>query len=166
MAKLFPEELGSLILVRNGGTGPEKAGGCLQDFQYIKQAALAPNNNKRGKPQETFTSTLNALCGGHREIASAEEVLMIQEQIKQIYKFLPELDPRQQQIVIRRLGLFGKSECTWNELSLIFNISRERVRQIFKGATRKLAIKYFRKTRDPSPVTKSVFEYPDLFEIV
>jgi hypothetical protein len=166
MAKLFPEELGSLILVRNGGTGPEKAGDCLQDFQYIKQAALAPNNNKRGKPQEPFTSTLNALCGGHREIASAEEVLMIQEQIRQIYKFLPELDPRHQQIVIRRLGLFGKSECTWNELSLIFNISSERVRQIFKGATRKLAMKYFRKIRDPSPITKSVFEYPDLLEIV
>jgi DNA-directed RNA polymerase sigma subunit (sigma70/sigma32) len=104
------------------------------------------------------------LCGGHREIASAEEVLMIQEQIRQIYKFLPELDPRQQQIVIRRLGLFGTSECTWNELSLIFNVSRERVRQIFKGATRKLAIKYFRKTRDPSPITKSVFEHPDLLE--
>jgi len=166
MAKLFPEELGSLILVRNGGTRPEKAGVCLQDFQYIKQAALAPNNHKRGKPQEPFTSTLNSLCGGHREIASAEEVLMIQEQIRQINKFLPELDPRQQQIVIRRLGLFGTSECTWNELSLVFNISRERVRQIFKVATRKLAIKYFRKIRDPRPITKSVFEYPDLFEII
>ena len=73
MAKLFPEELGNLILDRNGGTGLERAGDCLQDFQYIKQAALAPNNN-RGKPQEPFTITLNALCGGHREIASAEEV--------------------------------------------------------------------------------------------
>jgi hypothetical protein len=164
MAKLFPEELGSLILVRNGGTGHEKADGCLQDFQYIKQAALAPNN--RGKPREPFTSTLNALCGGCREIASAEEVLMIQEQIRQIYKFLPELDHRQQQIVIHRLGLFGTSECTWNELSLIFNISRERVRQIFKAATRKLAIKYFNRIRDRRPITKAVFEYPDLSEIL
>jgi hypothetical protein len=164
MAKLFPEELGSLILVRNGGTGHEIADGCLQDFQYIKQAALAPNN-KRGKPQEPFTSTLNALCGGCREIASAEEVLMIQEQIRQIYKFLPELDPRQQQIVIHRLGLFGTSDCTWNELSLVFDISRERVRQIFKAATRKLASKYFRRIRDRRPITKAVFEYPDLSEI-
>jgi hypothetical protein len=165
MAKLFPEELGSLILVRNGVAGHEKAGGCLQDFQHIKQASLAPNSN-RGKPQEPFASILNALCGGHREIASAEDVLLIQEQIRQIYKFLPELDSRQQQIVIHRSGLFGTSECTWNQLSIVFNISRERVRQIFKGATRKLAIKYFKRTRDRRPITKAVFEYPDLYEIL
>ncbi len=91
---------------------------------------------------------------------------MIQEQIRQIYKFLPELDPRQQHIVIHRLGLFGTSECTWNELSLVFDISRERVRQIFKAATRKLAIKYFRRIGDRRPITKAVFEYPDLFEIL
>lgn len=165
MAKLFPEETGSLIINRNGGLEHAKTDSCLQDFNYIKQAALAPNDNG-GKPLEPFTSTLNALCGGIKEIASAEEVLLIREQIDQIYNLLPELDCRQQLIMIHRLGLFGKSECTWKELSIKLDVSSERVRQIFWTAARKLAFKYRRRSGDRHAMTKAVFEYPDLFEIL
>ena len=60
-------------------------------------------------------STLNALCGGLRQVASPEEILLMQEQIEKIYEYIGELNPREEQILIWRLGLHGTSEMTLQE---------------------------------------------------
>lgn len=165
MAKLFPEALGTHILNRNGGPEHEKRDTCLGDLEYLKQTALASNDSK-GKPQEPFMSTLNALCGGLRQVASPEEILLMQEQIEKIYECIRELNPREEQILVNRLGLFGTSEMTWQELGDRFGVSKERIRQIFLGANRKLARKYLIRTRDRQPIVRAVFEYPDLCELL
>jgi RNA polymerase sigma factor (sigma-70 family) len=165
MFKLFPENMGNLITKRNGFFEDEQWRNCENDFKYIKHAALEPNDNG-GKPRGPFISTLNALCGGIKEVATPEEAILIREQVGHVVKLMEELDDRQRQILIHRLGLFGKPDLTWNEIGLKLGVSRERIRQIFFKALRKLRKKYLYRVRDDNPITKAVFEYPDLFEII
>ena len=162
MARLFPEELGTDILNRNGGLKHEKWGTCAEDLEYLIQTVLTPNDNSKGRPQEPFMSTLNALCGGLRQVASPEEILLMQEQIEKIYEYIGELNPREEQILIWRLGLHGTSEMTLQELADRFCLSRDRIRQIFYKAIRKLAHRYLFRTADRQPIVRAVFEFPDL----
>lgn len=111
-------------------------------------------------------STLNALCGGIRQVASPEEILLMREQIDKVYEYMKELDPREEQILVNRLGLFGASEMTWLELGDRFGVSKERIRQIFWRAIRSLARKYRIGTRDRQPIARAVSEYPDLCELL
>ncbi|ERP38834.1 sigma-70 family RNA polymerase sigma factor [Chitinivibrio alkaliphilus] len=55
-----------------------------------------------------------------------------------IHALLEELDPYEREILFRRFGLDGAKRKTLNEIGEMFNISRERVRQIETGALEKL----------------------------
>jgi len=165
LAGLFPSEPGDQVLEGDHGFKGEIRRSCLDDFESIRQAALEPNDNK-GKPRESHMGALRALCGGLREIASPEEILLIREQIAQVFSFMKELQDRQQYTLIHRLGLFGTSESTWDEIGIELGISKERVRQIFWKAIRILAHRYRTRARDRHPMMKSVLEYPNLLEIL
>lgn len=56
----------------------------------------------------------------------------------QLQLALDELSPRERQIMIMRFGLLGEREHTLHEISLHFNISRERVRQLEMQTLNKL----------------------------
>jgi hypothetical protein len=138
---------------------------CRDDLEYLGKAALEPNENG-GKPIEPYWSSLYALCGGVRALATPEEVLLIREQIAQIRTLMEALPDRERFTIAHHLGLFGASESSWNEIGLKLGVSRERARQIFAKAIRILAWGYRRRTGDRYPVVKSVFEYPSLLEIL
>jgi len=58
---------------------------------------------------------LNALYGGAKVMATQEEMLLRLEQINSLLTTLISMDHRLQQAIIKRFGLFGKSESTWYE---------------------------------------------------
>ncbi len=57
-----------------------------------------------------------------------------------VSQLLQSLDPREREILERRFGLHGREETTLQELGDELGLSRERVRQIEKGALGKLAV--------------------------
>jgi len=165
LAGLFPLDSGNQVLEGDRDFTGEIRRSCLEDFEDVRQAALAPNDNK-GKPIEPYMGVLRALCGGLREIASPEEILLIREQIAQVLLLMGELQDRQQYILIHRLGLFGTSESTWDAIGIGLGISKERVRQIFCKAIRVLAHRYRTRARDGQPMTKLFLEYPNPLELI
>ena len=159
LSKIFPDEYKKQF--------PDNINkSCYDDFQYIFQQALLPNSSKNGKPQEPYLSTINSLCGGIKEIPNPEEMMIIQEQIDIILNLFERLTDREQSIIYHRLGFFGKSELSWSELGIKFNVSRERSRQIYHKALRRLRLHYYRTTRDWTRIVKYSSEYPDIFQYV
>lgn len=165
IAGLFPKEFEKLIIDKNGGPVDEVGHRCMDDFKYLVQAALKPNKNG-GKPEEPLLHTLNALCGGAKVTATPEEMLLRLEQINSLLTTLLFLDQRLQDAIIKRLGLFGETESTWNEIGMDLNVSRERARQIFFRALSVLRKKHFRRTMFDRTMINTIEEYPDLSQIV
>lgn len=165
MAGLFPEEFSNMIIDQNGGPVDVTERRCMDDFRYLVQAAVKSNKNG-GKPEEPLLHTLNALCGGAKVTATPEKMLLRLEQINSLFTTLVFMDHRLQQAVIKRLGLFGESESTWNEIGKDLNVSGERARQIFHRALRILRKKHLRRTMFDRPIINSIEEYPDLAQIV
>jgi RNA polymerase sigma factor (sigma-70 family) len=95
-----------------------------------------------------------------------EEILLMQEQLEIIFECMQALNPREKEILINRLELFGSSQMTFTELGDRFGVSLDRIRQIFWKAKRKLARKYLIKTGDRQPIVKDLFEYPDFYDLL
>jgi len=56
----------------------------------------------------------------------------------QIQNILSELTPREEQVLRKRFGIGEKSDHTLEEVGKLFNVTRERIRQIEAKALRKL----------------------------
>jgi RNA polymerase primary sigma factor len=69
---------------------------------------------------------------------SVEKVLANTQRLTQLHALLKTLDKRDYDIVIRRFGLLGCSPHTLTEVAEIWEITRERVRQIEARALRRL----------------------------
>lgn len=65
--------------------------------------------------------------------------------VEDVIDVLNELTEREARILILRYGLAGERRHTLKELGEIFGITRERIRQIQKGALRKLRRPHFRR---------------------
>jgi RNA polymerase primary sigma factor len=64
---------------------------------------------------------------------------MNQEMLKEkIYEVLQTLTPTEREVVKLRFGLFDGLTYTLEEISKVFSVSRERIRQIENGAVEKL----------------------------
>ncbi len=157
--------MGRHIINRNGGPKGEIRRPCSEDFDYIYQAALEPSN-KKGKVQEPFLKTLNALCGGARVTANPEEFLIIKEQLACFFSLMETLDKRRQYALKHRLGLFGAPDSTLKEIGANFNVSKERARGLFNTAIWTLCRKYHIKGNERFPVITEVSDFPDLLEIL
>ena len=70
--------------------------------------------------------------------AMPDEILNSKESIRYLVSLLDELDPRERKVIRLRYGLDGKRPRTLDEISMLLNRSRERVRQIQKLALNKL----------------------------
>ncbi|MFP4212802.1 MAG: RNA polymerase sigma factor RpoD [Desulfohalobiaceae bacterium] len=82
-------------------------------------------------------SSLGDFIEDKRALAPAEEVVhtKLGDQINQI---LSELTPREEQVLRKRFGIGEKSDHTLEEVGKLFNVTRERIRQIEAKALRKL----------------------------
>ncbi len=82
-------------------------------------------------------SSLGDFIEDKRALAPAEEVVQTKlgDQINQI---LSELTPREEQVLRKRFGIGEKSDHTLEEVGKLFNVTRERIRQIEAKALRKL----------------------------
>jgi RNA polymerase primary sigma factor len=82
-------------------------------------------------------SSLGDFIEDKKAVAPAEEVVnsKLSEQIAQV---LAELTPREEQVLRKRFGIGEKSDHTLEEVGKLFNVTRERIRQIEAKALRKL----------------------------
>lgn len=72
------------------------------------------------------------------QMTSVED-LIEKEYMSQVLNFLfQDLSPREKTILTMRNGLFGEKEMNVRELSEVYGISRERIRQICKEAVKKM----------------------------
>ena len=70
--------------------------------------------------------------------AMPDEILNSKESVRYLVSLLDELDPRERKVIRLRYGLDGNRPRTLDEISMLLNRSRERVRQIQKLALDKL----------------------------
>lgn len=82
-------------------------------------------------------SSLGDFIEDKKAVAPAEEVVntKLSEQIDSI---LSDLTPREEQVLRKRFGIGEKSDHTLEEVGKLFNVTRERIRQIEAKALRKL----------------------------
>jgi RNA polymerase primary sigma factor len=96
-------------------------------------------------------SNLGDFIEDKKATAPAEEVVSTKLS-EQIARVLADLTPREEQVLRKRFGIGEKSDHTLEEVGKLFNVTRERIRQIEAKALRKL--------RHPvrSSVLRSYFE--------
>ncbi|MYL83054.1 RNA polymerase sigma factor RpoD [Desulfovibrio aerotolerans] len=82
-------------------------------------------------------SSLGDFIEDKKALAPAEEVVNTKLG-EQIGKVLSDLTPREEQVLRKRFGLGEKSDHTLEEVGKLFNVTRERIRQIEAKALRKL----------------------------
>ena len=82
-------------------------------------------------------SSLGDFIEDKKAVAPAEEVVntKLSEQITSV---LADLTPREEQVLRKRFGIGEKSDHTLEEVGKLFNVTRERIRQIEAKALRKL----------------------------
>jgi len=82
-------------------------------------------------------SSLGDFIEDKKAVAPAEEVVntKLSEQIAAV---LADLTPREEQVLRKRFGIGEKSDHTLEEVGKLFNVTRERIRQIEAKALRKL----------------------------
>lgn len=82
-------------------------------------------------------SSLGDFIEDKKAIAPAEKIVHSKLE-EQINKILSELTPREEQVIRKRFGIGEKSDHTLEEVGKLFNVTRERIRQIEAKALRKL----------------------------
>ncbi|EPR42242.1 RNA polymerase, sigma 38 subunit, RpoS [Desulfovibrio sp. X2] len=82
-------------------------------------------------------SSLGDFIEDKKAVAPAEEVVNTKLG-EQIAKVLADLTPREEQVLRKRFGIGEKSDHTLEEVGKLFNVTRERIRQIEAKALRKL----------------------------
>lgn len=82
-------------------------------------------------------SSLGDFIEDKKAVAPAEEVIntKLSEQLAAV---LADLTPREEQVLRKRFGISEKSDHTLEEVGKLFNVTRERIRQIEAKALRKL----------------------------
>lgn len=82
-------------------------------------------------------SSLGDFIEDKKAVAPAEEVVNTKLS-EQIGRVLSDLTPREEQVLRKRFGIGEKSDHTLEEVGKLFNVTRERIRQIEAKALRKL----------------------------
>ncbi len=82
-------------------------------------------------------SSLGDFIEDKKAVAPAEEVVNTKLS-EQIGKVLSDLTPREEQVLRKRFGIGEKSDHTLEEVGKLFNVTRERIRQLEAKALRKL----------------------------
>jgi len=106
----------------------------LRQLQQLRRQALSLNH-RVGKEEDTELMDLLEDEDNQSPEANMNENMMRQE----IWEVLGDvLTPREKDVISLRYGLTSSEPCTLEEVGNMFNLSRERVRQIQSKAMRKL----------------------------
>jgi RNA polymerase sigma factor (RpoD-like family) len=106
----------------------------LRQLQQLRRKALSLNH-KVGKEEDTELVDLLEDNDAQSPEQQMSETMMRQE----IWDVLGDvLTPREKDVISLRYGLTTSEPCTLEEVGCLFNLSRERVRQIQSKAMRKL----------------------------
>jgi len=106
----------------------------LRQLQQLRRKSLSLNH-RVGKEEDTELVDLLEDEDGQSPEQQMNEVMMRQE----IWDVLGDvLTPREKDVISLRYGLTTSEPCTLEEVGCLFNLSRERVRQIQSKAMRKL----------------------------
>jgi RNA polymerase nonessential primary-like sigma factor len=106
----------------------------LRQLQQLRRQALSLNH-RVGKEEDTELMDLLEDEDNQSPEAKMNENMMRQE----IWEVLGDvLTPREKDVISLRYGLLTSEPCTLEEVGNMFNLSRERVRQIQSKAMRKL----------------------------
>ncbi len=106
----------------------------LRQLQQLRRKSLSLNH-RVGKEEDTELMDLLEDEDGQSPEQQMSETMMRHE----IWEVLSEvLTPREKDIIALRYGLTTSEPCTLEEVGCLFNLSRERVRQIQSKAMRKL----------------------------
>ncbi|MBW4629642.1 MAG: RNA polymerase sigma factor, RpoD/SigA family [Brasilonema octagenarum HA4186-MV1] len=106
----------------------------LRQLQQLRRQALSLNH-RVGKEEDTELMDLLEDEDNLSPEAKMNESMMRQE----IWEVLGDvLTPREKDVISLRYGLITSEPCTLEEVGTMFNLSRERVRQIQSKAMRKL----------------------------
>ncbi len=106
----------------------------LRQLQQLRRKALSLNH-RVGKEEDTELVDLLEDEDTQSPEAQMSETMMRQE----IWDVLGDvLTPREKDVISLRYGLMTSEPCTLEEVGYLFNLSRERVRQIQSKAMRKL----------------------------
>jgi len=107
----------------------------LRQLQQLRRQALSLNH-RVGKEEDTELMDLLEDEDNQSPEAKMNENMMRQE----IWEVLGDvLTPREKDVISLRYGLTSSEPCTLEEVGNMFNLSRERVRQIQSKAMRKLS---------------------------
>jgi RNA polymerase sigma factor (RpoD-like family) len=106
----------------------------LRQLQQLRRKALSLNH-RVGKEEDTELVDLLEDEDGQSPEQQMSETMMRQE----LWEVLGDvLTPREKDVISLRYGLTTNEPCTLEEVGCLFNLSRERVRQIQSKAMRKL----------------------------
>jgi RNA polymerase sigma factor (RpoD-like family) len=106
----------------------------LRSLQQLRRKALSLNH-RVGKEEDTELVDLLEDEDTQSPEAQMSETMMRQE----LWEVLEDvLTPREKDVISLRYGLTTSEPCTLEEVGCLFNLSRERVRQIQSKAMRKL----------------------------
>ena len=106
----------------------------LRQLQQLRRKALSLNH-RVGKEEDTELVDLLEDETGQSPEQQMNETMMRQE----IWEVLSDvLTPREKDVISLRYGLTTSEPCTLEQVGYMFNLSRERVRQIQSKAMRKL----------------------------
>jgi RNA polymerase sigma factor (sigma-70 family) len=109
----------------------------IEELQQLPLHAL-PLDHPTSEPHEPAAGPAVADSLSDSERLDPEECLLVSEMTEQLREFLSSLGAREQEILVRRLGLFGEPEQTFAEIGADLGLSRQRVQQLAQRALARL----------------------------
>lgn len=112
---------------------------------YLLAQDIASLDRAIGEDSDSFLGDFIA-AGSENSPAYAISRIMLRERLEEVLK---DLTRKEQKVLRLRFGLHGEYPKTLEEVGLIFDVTRERIRQIEQKALRKLKYKERRKKLEP-----------------
>ena len=108
--------------------------------------------------RDVSSREIEALLFDHHAVDTPEQIELRNDGMRVLNQLLLRLTPREQRIINLRFGLDGKGERTLDKCAKMYDVGRERIRQIESKALRKLKHKASKNKLKPHVVDIAGFE--------
>jgi RNA polymerase primary sigma factor len=119
----------SVEIGRYAGLGPD-------EVDQIRRAAQAPISLERPVSEASDVEFGDFLVDDSAQLPDEEVAVTLRNE--SLHRILDTLPDRERGILVRRFGLDGRPPSTLGELGQVFNVTRERIRQIENRSLKKL----------------------------